>query len=330
MKKLTQSKLTLPRIYGSNPCRLVASNRREVHSPTLPLLVNPWFITGFVDAEGCFSIGVLKSSKSKSGWRIQPCFQMALHKKDLALLERIQLFFGVGAIYNHGSDSVQLRVGSLGDLKVLISHFEKYPLLSQKSGDFQLFKRVVEMMISKEHLTPRGLQEIVNIRASINNGLSDSLKVAFPNTIPVIRPLVIDPKIPDPNWVSGFAAGEGSFSINVLKFNNKAGVQIQLKFKLTQHTRDEELVKSLINYLDCGNYYPFAGRELGNFYVAGLSDILNKIIPFFDKYPIMGVKALDYADFRWAAELMKNKDHLTPTGLDEILKIKEGMNRGRS
>lgn len=124
---------------------------------------------------------------------------MALHKKDLALLERIQSFFRVGAIYNHGNDSVQLRVGSLGDLKVIISHFEEYPLLSQKLGDFQLFRRVVEMMIRKEHLTSDGLQEIVNIRASINNGLSDSLKVAFPDTIPVIRPLVIDPKIQDPN-----------------------------------------------------------------------------------------------------------------------------------
>jgi hypothetical protein len=183
-------------------------------------------------------------------------------------------------------------------------------------------------MMRKEHLTPDGLQQIVNIRASIN-GLSDSLKVAFPDTTPVIRPLAIDPEIQDPNWLSGFTAGEGSFSINVLKSNHKSGVQIQLKFKLTQHSRDQELMKSLMKYLDCGNYYNFAERELGNFYVVRLPDILDKIIPFFDTPVFAGVKALDYADFRRTAELMENKGHLTQSGLEEICKIKEGMNRGR-
>ena len=84
-----------------------------------------------------------------------------------------------------------------------------------------------------------------------------------------------------------------------------------------------------MKYLDCGNNYIFAERELGNFYVVRLPDILGKIIPFFDKYPIAGVKAQDYADFRRTAEIMENKGHLTQSGLEEILKIKEGMNRGR-
>ena len=114
-------------------------------------------------------------------------FKWLYIKRTYALLEQIQSFFGVGA--NHGNDSVQFRVGSLVDLKVIINHFDKYPLLSQKLGDFQLFRRVVEIMMRKEHLTPGGLQQIVNIRASINNGLSDSLKIAFPDTAPVIRPL---------------------------------------------------------------------------------------------------------------------------------------------
>ena len=53
------------------------------------------------------------------------------------------------------------------------------------------------------------------------------------------------------------------------------------------------------------------------------------IIPFFDKYPIIGMKALDFADWCKTAELMKNKAHLTPQGLEEIKKIKQGMNKGR-
>lgn len=69
---------------------------------------------------------------------------------------------------------------------------EKYPLITQKLVDYQLFKCVVDLMNRKEHLTPAGLQEIVNLKASINRGLSDTLKSAFPNTKPVVRPVVVN------------------------------------------------------------------------------------------------------------------------------------------
>jgi hypothetical protein len=61
----------------------------------------------------------------------------------------------------------------------------------------------------------------------------------------------------------------------------------------------------------------------------GLSDIVEKIIPFFNKYQLEGAKALDFADFCKVAELMKNKDHLNQVGLEQIRKIKVGMNTGR-
>jgi hypothetical protein len=63
--------------------------------------------------------------------------------------------------------------------------------------------------------------------------------------------------------------------------------------------------------------------------VQKLSDIHGKVIPFFDKYRIEGVKALDFADFKRATEIMKVKGHLTQSGLDEIRLIKVGMNTGR-
>ena len=56
---------------------------------------------------------------------------------------------------------------------------------------------------------------------------------------------------------------------------------------------------------------------------------MDKVIPFFKKYPIIGVKALDFSDFCIVAELIKNKAHLTPKGLDEIRLIKLGMNKER-
>jgi hypothetical protein len=92
------------------------------------------------------------------------------------------------------------RVSSLKDISVIIEHLTKYPLVSQKLADFLLFKRAVEIKKTGSHNTIKGLQELVNIRASMNKGLTDVLKEAFPKTIPVDRPIISedDQKIPDP------------------------------------------------------------------------------------------------------------------------------------
>jgi hypothetical protein len=46
-----------------------------------------------------------------------------------------------------------------------------------------------------EHLTSEGLKAIINIRASINRGLTPALKEAFPNYAPAHRPLVYSQKL---------------------------------------------------------------------------------------------------------------------------------------
>ena len=61
-----------------------------------------------------------------------------------------------------------------------------------------------------------------------------------------------------------------------------------------------------------------------------MSDIINTIILFFDKYPIVGIKSLDFADFKKVCDIVKNKEHLTSEGSKKILKIKSHMNQNRS
>lgn len=171
--------------------------------------INPWFITGFVEAEGSFIINITKNNKTKTGWRVQVEFKIGLHKKDLNLLNGIQKFFGVGAVYNQAEDAVQLIVQSAKELIVIINHFDKYPPITKKKwGDFQLFKQVVYMMLNKEHLTIQGLDKIVSIKASLNLGLSAKLKTAFPSIIPATRNLDgrLICTIPDPFWIAGFTS----------------------------------------------------------------------------------------------------------------------------
>ena len=76
----------------------------------------------------------------------------------------------------------------------------------------------------------------------------------------------------------------------------------------------------------------FFFKDRNGFYyrVSKLSDICDKIIPFFNKYQIQGVKLMDYRDWCKVSELMKNKAHRTEQGLQEIRKIKVGINKGRT
>jgi hypothetical protein len=106
------------------------------------------------------------------------------------------------------------------------------------------------------------------------------------------------------------------------------GESVRLKFEIAQHNRDSELLKTFAKYFECGNVYKHSENAVV-FLVAQFLDITEKIIPFFDKYPIVGVKALDFSNFCEVAELMKNKAHLSQEGLDQIRQIKAGMNIGR-
>lgn len=60
--------------------------------------------------------------------------------------------------------------------------------------------------------------------------------------------------------------------------------------------------------------------------MSGFNNIINKVIPFFEKYPIIGIKAKDFEDIKQASILIKSKAHLTKEGLDKILLIKSRMN----
>jgi hypothetical protein len=102
------------------------------------------------------------------------------------------------------------------------------------------------------------------------------------------------------------------------------GSSVALNFKVVQNVRDSYLLKSFIQVFGCGSFVEKSG--VGIYSVSNLSHIIDIIIPFFDKYPILGAKAKDLEDFKKTSVLIKSKLHLTKNGLDKIILIKSGMN----
>lgn len=294
---------------------------------SVSIKINPWFITGFSDGEASFILYIQKTNNTKIGWASWLSFEINLKDKDLCILKGIKSYLGVGKIYHKSNGTCVYCVRSYDDISVIIQHFDKYPLLTQKQSDYLLFKSAFEIIRNKQHLT--NFNKILAIRASMNKGLTPTLKEAFPHIIPSIRPSIYNSKIIDPNWLVGFTTAEGCFLVRVIDKADKSS-QVRLQFKLTQHLRDEQFLISIVDYLGCGKIY--VNERSVDLIITKFSDIAEKIIPLFDKYPIQGLKYLNYLDFVKVSELMKNNFHLTIKGCSAtklIRKIKSGMNLGR-
>ena len=287
------------------------------------LALNGWYITGLTDGEGSFAVSISKSATRSLGYVITVSFELALQASDKHILLGLKEFFRVGDVYKHGEDMFRYKVSSVRDLmNVIIPHFDKFPLLTQKGADFYLFKQVITIL-SKGPVTLKGLQEVVNLKASINRGLSSMLKLAFPETIPASRSIIPFRGILDPNWVCGFTEAEGCFFVSLTNNSRlKTKIEVRIMFFLTQHIRDKDLLFGLVSYFGCGKFIERSNKLAGDFKVLGLTDLSRSIIPFFNKYPFIGAKGISFNALCSVASIMTDRGHLTEEGLNKIQKIK--------
>jgi LAGLIDADG endonuclease len=114
-----------------------------------------------------------------------------------------------------------------------------------------------------------------------------------------------------------------------IKSQNIIGYQVYLRFRISQHTRDTNLMKLIINYLGAGRLESDSRKSVITVVINKISDINQIVIPFFNQYPICGIKHLDYLDWCKIANLIETGAHLTNEGLAEIQRIKNGINTGR-
>jgi hypothetical protein len=292
--------------------------------------LNPYWVTGFTDAEGTFTVVIDKFPKRTLGWRIQSKFQISLHVRDLLLLLQIQQFFGsIGSVSVSGNLAFY-SVSSIKDLvQIIIPHFLKYPLLTQKGADFILFKQIVELMEKKAHLTNEGFNQIINIKASMNLGLSELLKTEFKDFILVDRVLIDTEIVADPYWITGFVDGEGTFDIKIYSSKTNVGSAVQLRFRIPQHDRDSKLIEIIMKYFGSGSVEKHTKHPAVTLVITKFTTLTEQIIPFFESYPLVSVKKKDFLDWCTVAKLMTNKAHLTQDGFNLIRTIKSGMNNGR-
>jgi len=309
--KVETSSTFTPNIKRRIPTSLKLDQRRCYSTKLLPdvKILHPWWITGYTDGEGSFMINISKSPTTASGYTLMPVYQITVHYSDEALLHAIKVFFkGVGNIeYTADKRNVSYRVKKLSDIiKVIIPHFDKYPLQSTKFIPFYLFKAVVNLMDKKTHLTPQGFREVLTYKAALKKGLA--AKIFQLELFSDIKPFntegifVKKESVLEPEYISGFVAADGSFFISKPSDKTK-WPNYDATFSVAQDKRDVDLLSRIILTLDCGNIKTdSSGMQYLS--VRNKEDLQLKIIPFFTKYSINSEKHSDFIHFSSAVSIL--------------------------
>lgn len=129
-------------------------------------MLNPHYIVGFVDGEGCFSISLNKNDDRLPEVRL--LFEIELREDDEPILREIQKSLGCGNIYRLNYERyvkwrphVKLKVSNFGDISTkIIPFFQRYPPQAKKRLQFEKFCRTAELIKKKHHLTPEGVAKI--------------------------------------------------------------------------------------------------------------------------------------------------------------------------
>ena len=131
------------------------------------------------------------------------------------------------------------------------------------------------------------------------------------------------------NYFAGFVEGEGCFSVSIKKFDQmKYGWVIDPMFSIYQHKNNRNILELFKKEFQCGYIVSKKGKpEILVYVIDNRRTLEEKIIPFFDKYGLLGTKWNDFLIFKKIIFLMSQKKHLEKEGLIEIVNLAFQMNQ---
>ena len=134
---------------------------KTITSPIKLLLNNGWF-SGFVDAEGCFSVYVAKNNKDIS-------IRFIVDQKDgLLLFNDLKKILSYGSIYNRKNNNFRYAVSNLNSLSIIINYFNQFKLRTKKQWAFNKWLVIYNCILNKEHKSREGIEKIKVLSKHIN------------------------------------------------------------------------------------------------------------------------------------------------------------------
>lgn len=126
------------------------------------------WVSGFVDGEGYFFVGIQKHPEMSMGYQILPEFTVVQHKRDIQVLYALKKFFNCGVVRRNHADRYAYRIRRLDSLEKTCEFFLRHPLKTKKNIELRKFRKIISLMKEGKHLTKEGLLKIVDIALQMN------------------------------------------------------------------------------------------------------------------------------------------------------------------
>ena len=133
-------------------------------------MLDPWYVTGLAEGEGCFHVSFSFRKKLKVGIETRPSFSISLNRRDLMLLQGVHQYFDCGAIrYSRSDRTYKYEARAVADLITkVVPHFKKYALHGSKQDDFSRFAEICRSVHANRHLNGEHLRGIINSAFEMN------------------------------------------------------------------------------------------------------------------------------------------------------------------
>ncbi len=129
-------------------------------------------------------------------------------------------------------------------------------------------------------------------------------------------------------YIAGYVDGEGSFSVTINR-NPTSRFKLQLvpELHVSQNGDRREVLDVIERRLGCG-YIKRNGRkdQVMVFVVRNRDDLLTKVIPFFERNPLISSKQREFETFAKVVRAMARGEHLGELGFSQILELGLSMN----
>ena len=144
--------------------------KEQIHREKL----NPHYVGGFIDGEGCFSVSIGKHKTLRRGYEVRPEFTIEIRKDDQEILERIVVTIGAGRIYDCSYERygwfphAKYKITSIWEMKEYLFPFlDQFPLQAKKAKSYKYFRVIVLMLCDKQHLSDEGFEKIFKLRTEL-------------------------------------------------------------------------------------------------------------------------------------------------------------------
>ena len=271
------------------------------------MILNPDFVTGLTDADGCFSISIFKRDKIEHKKGVKLTFTIKMLKNEAELLNMIKSFFACGNLYHHKDGTLDFKIQDFHSLKNrVIPHFLKYPLRGTKYLDFTSFREAFNIIENKEHLREEGVSKLYLIKNGMNSPRKllpctyyspNHTKKGNINYIPI-----------NGHYINGFIAGDGCLSLHMGKHFGSMHLQI------SQHKNNELLMLSIADYFASPSKVYLQGSNCLQINLGGIKLWEDVLFKHFEKYHLYGIKTLALNKLFLIRELKINNKHLIRIG----------------